>query len=98
MEKIKSCLKWLNAHTPMWIINAILAGGVLFTLIYGALGHYIGHGLPTPTLVNGVYVMVTPPALLSAYALPLGLFFGILLTVCLIYWEISARKKYGKEE
>ena len=85
-------LKWLDKHTPLWIVYDIIWGVAIGFLIYAALGHYIGHGLSPEQIALGMVATSS----LHAFAVPAGIFFGVLVTAWFLYWDIQSIKKYGE--
>lgn len=91
---IFSGLKWLDKHTPIWILYDIIWGVILGFLVYVALGHYLGHGLTPEQIAAGMVATSS----FSNLAAPLGIFLGTLLAGWLLYWDAWSIKTYGKKE
>ena len=86
-------LKWLDKHTPLWILTDLSLGAAIGFIIYAAQVSSLGHGLTPEQIARG---MIASGCI--HLAVPLGVSIGTIATGWLLYWDIWSIKEYGRND
>jgi len=96
MNKLTQVLKWLDRHTPLWIIKDILYGVALGWLVYLGLTCDLSHGAVVSVAHPSADVMIPAVASLAWLAWPLAITIGAVIAIMFLYLDWKSIKENGE--